>query len=314
MLMWGLGVAHAQCLYLERAVHLAEAIYTGQDGASTAQLTALSRALDEIRNDHLLETLSASGQAHVFGDLRLFLTQLKLVTALEDHDFQFTKRMQDDLVAARGLLATVCTTDARLPTRSGPTETAAPSFAQVLKSQVATVVERTLSAEQIALLEKAFDLTLLIQFMAAVALCVAAMYSLHYGLFISRIVARNRRRCQIAAEVICIMTPMQGHVTILGRYGCRFEMTMESEQPIPLAISRGTYCTVKVAGQDINARLGKDASSYLHLHFHKPLENAAMSSIFKASEVPVRLDFSAITRREDHDRIFGRGTLPAGRS
>jgi hypothetical protein len=282
---------------------------------SQGQLDRLHRSIQALNNDEILLTLKASGLGGAFGDLRNFLTEIKFIAQRPmQPGFQLDARMRADMEMARRVVDTACETNTEggsATARGGaPAGVGTPgSDPEVaLGTQLHEPRRYRLSLEQQAFLRQNFKLDLLLKLLFGSLLAVALVLAAHYGIVFLRVWRRNRRCCQIPAEMHYLMTPLRGHVSVLGRFGCVFELDPEAPE-VPQDVTPGIFCTLELGERPLNGKLTDTAGRTWGMRFRTPLSPAEMRGLLALSELPPRLDFSVIAGGTGRRSGFGAGGL-----
>lgn len=306
--------AQANCDSLLRSIDLAEQTFGPNQTITDEALFALNHTIKNMNNDEILLLLRRSGQGSAFGDLRNFLTQLRLAAQFADADgFTFTPRMERDLRSARRIVNTACYQDGDINRPIPATQTNAQLRTEDRPARVGDRLKDALqnkgllSASQRAYLDEQFNFRLLGALFASLMLVLIIAVGIRYSLLILLIMRRNRRICEIPATLTCMMTSVPGNLTIVGRYGCRFTPTSPKEMEAVAGTSTGTYCKVEVNGREINGKLMEDISANAKLLYSEPKDRPELAWLFQASVVPPRYDFSVLRaeRRRIQNYDFG---------
>ncbi|MEW9920721.1 hypothetical protein AB2B41_13990 [Marimonas sp. MJW-29] len=297
-----------------QSIELAERNFGDGQSSQPAELRALNTTISGMNNDALLLALKGSGQAYAFGDLRNFLTQLKFLSAAAHQGrYQFTDQMAEDLRRARTVADTACgsATSAGAASNAATQGDAATAARGTYKSlELGSREKPVLTLAQREFLQQSFQFGTLARLFTGIAGAAALALLAHYGLLVARVLRRNRRICEVPAELHCMMEAVPGRITVLGRYGCVF--TPDAPDLFdPLAgISAGTYCTVRPTDAELGAKLMRDLSDDCSLLFTTPLDLPQMRDLLAASEIPARYDFSVIKGTSRATRRFGIGRMP----
>ena len=298
--------AAATCDLLLRSVTLAEQNFMQQQAPSDQRLNRLNATIASLQNDEVLRILRASGQAGAFGDLRNHLTHLKFMAQVggqPDSEIVFTRKMQTDLAATRQIVNRACLNpantpldaDAAQPSVLSPQADVTAQTTEPGRSLFGPRLRKILSPEQVALLEQTFQLQVLAKLLGGVLVTAGLAVGAHYAVLAIAVIRRNRRTCKVPATLTSMMIDTPGHITIIGRLGCRF--TPAEDAPIPQALSAGSYTTVTVEDQTFNGKTIFDVGEHVSLYFNSPLDRPTVSRVLKSSVTPPRYDFSVIQAR-----------------
>ncbi|MFK7835570.1 MAG: hypothetical protein AB8B60_05065 [Sulfitobacter sp.] len=293
---------------------LAERTFEPAAVSTPENMTTLNAAIIDINNDELLATLQRAGRGKDFGNLRNFLTQIKLITqARSQSGFTLTPAMRADLVLARSVLEASCFDAAGNPLPRPEGDMAGGEENNQPKLSITTWLERSgvLTQAQRDILERQFNFRLLGQLLifalSAIILAVAA----HYGLIFARILRRGRRICKIPATLTCLLVKVKGHVTILGQQGCRFEATVPADLIQLKGTSEGTYCLLDLPERTCSAKLITRVSEDFRMKFETPLARAETGQLCDHSITPAKFDFTPVQKRASRESAFGLGDLPS---
>ena len=311
------GPVRAACDQMMEAIRLADISFSGSAEQDPVLLRRLNQTITDLNNDEVLRALKATGQAGAFGDLRNFLTQLRFVTqSAADNPFRFTPEMQAALEDSHRVIRTACDSpdlpagQAASPGGAADASSLAATPADGMGHSLAERLTRPLTRAQEQFLQDNFRLVLLLQLIGGIVLAILVVIALHYAVVIFKLIRRNRRICRVPAVMDCMMTPIDGHVTVIGVYGCSFDAVDMAGETLG-AISPGTYCTLRAGRHAFSAKVMRVSANRCGMHFTKPLRRETVRQILAGSEIPVKLDFSALSAAEGRPRTFGRGGLPS---
>ncbi len=290
------GPMAAACQALAQAVDLTERNFAPGQAADPGELAQLNSLISGISNDALLSVLRSGGQANAFGNLRNFLTQVKFISASTEPDlFRFTPQMQDDLSSARKLVDAVCTANMQkseqpslVKSEPGQTNENVPAALRDWLNRNRIFGPERADPQADGQLHMLVPLVLLV--LIAAALVIAGRYAVQFLL----LTQRKRRLCSIPADLVCMMTTVPGHVTVLELAGCTFIPTPGRAAEEMRDVSAGTYCAIWMDGVELQARLTSKISEDVDMDFTEPLASHALGALLDQSETPVRFDFSAL--------------------
>lgn len=294
------GTASAECRALAQAVNLTERNFAQGGVSDPAELAQLNGLISGISNDQLLSVLRSGGRANAFGDLRNFLTQLKFISAATDRSaFRFTPQMQEDLSFAREIVDRICSGAMDQP---GETLTATGQADQrdedrFVGFQAWLGKQRIFGSGNGTVLQVDGRWQMLAPLVLLVLVAAALVIAGHYIVQLLRLMRRRRRICSIPAELVCMMTSMPGHVTVLELSGCTFTPTPGRAADEMRDVSAGTYCSIWIDAVELHARLTSKISEEVEMAFSAPISAHTLTSFLDQSEAPVRFDFSTLRDR-----------------
>ena len=294
------GAAFATCQDLALAVDLTERNFAPGATSRSAELTQLNDAISRISNDELLRVLRSEGRANAFGDLRNFLTQLKFISASADgNDFRFTPKMQANLGFVRELVDTVCADGGPQPDPALAGKKATERAGENPLSSISQWpgAKNLFGGKTGATYQDDGQLHMLVELVLLVFMATVLVITGRYALQLFRLNQRRRRICVIPAELICMMTTLPGHLTVLELTCCIFTPAPCKEADDMRDVSAGTYCTLRVDEVDLSARLTTPIKDEVEILFDAPISARTQACFLAQSEAPVRLDLSPLKER-----------------
>lgn len=300
LVAWALlaQMASANCTLLLQAMDLATQSFAAQSSAADADYDRLHLTITMLKNDEVLRALQASGQAHTFGSLRNFLTQMKFVAQSPNPStFEYTDRMARDFETSQEVISAACS---GIGSQTGSTGAQDPANAAEsdglagIRSATGQARSTISEADAMRMISQDMKVDKLAGFLSLFVVIAAFCISLYYCWRFARLWYRNRRICDVPATLIYILTEVPGRIRIIGRMGCRFEPSEKVDVDLLEQMTAGTFCTLKVQDKELNSQLILSLTKGLAMLFVTQLSRDEVNAMTAGSKVPSRLDLSAL--------------------